>query len=145
MTAIARQYELSARRACLFCLQSSRRSVHQARSQHTQAGGEPQRHQLSQDDVEASSSASGSSGAVWTSSAASHLFAEAEAEENRAAEDVATRLSNRILEASRKDTPWTGDESVEDAVLRMLMDKYKPLRVPGQPNPAWSGVRSRVD
>lgn len=143
MTAIARQYELSARRACLLCLQSPLRSVRQVRSQHTQAGGEPPRHQVPQDDIEASSS--GSSGATWTSSAASHLFAEAEAEENRAAEDVATRLSNRILEASRKDTPWTGDESVEDAVLRMLMDKYKPLRVPGQHNPARPDVCKRVD
>ena len=23
---------------------------------------------------------------------------------------------------------WTGDESIQDAVLRMLVDKYKPLR-----------------
>lgn len=63
------------------------------------------------------------------SSAAAHLLARARIEE--ADLSASSSISSRVLENQRKDLPWTGDESIEDTVLRMLMDKYKPLRVPG--------------
>ncbi|KAI0045118.1 hypothetical protein FA95DRAFT_1589912 [Auriscalpium vulgare] len=53
-------------------------------------------------------------------SASSKLFADAEHEETK---PPATKPV-----AIREYENWTGDESMEDAVLRMLVDKYKPLR-----------------
>ncbi|KAI0775873.1 hypothetical protein BD413DRAFT_610594 [Trametes elegans] len=59
-------------------------------------------------------------------SASSKLFQDAareEAEEQRAAQN-SSALS--ALESQQEN--WTGDEPVEHAVLRMLVDKYKPMR-----------------
>jgi len=57
--------------------------------------------------------------------ASSKLFADAEHEERTSV--APTRTGIRRGTASEHPN-WTGDESIEDAVLRMLMDKYKPLR-----------------
>jgi hypothetical protein len=46
------------------------------------------------------------------------LFADAEHEER-----TGTHRGAKLEQPN-----WTGDESMEDAVLRMLVDKYKPLR-----------------
>ncbi|KAJ3497222.1 hypothetical protein NMY22_g19722 [Coprinellus aureogranulatus] len=65
------------------------------------------------------------------------LFAEAEEEEERELEEQhRTRGRRSMSNIQRLHTDklqfqhpnWTGDESTEDAVLRMLVDKYKPLR-----------------
>ena len=54
--------------------------------------------------------------------ASSKLFADAEREEG-------TPTRPTVLpRTAPKHTNWTGEESIEDAVLRMLIDKYKPLR-----------------
>jgi hypothetical protein len=37
------------------------------------------------------------------------------------------------------DTPWTGEEAQHDSVLRMLIDKHKPLRQPA-PKPTLSSL-----
>ncbi|KDQ64109.1 hypothetical protein JAAARDRAFT_117898 [Jaapia argillacea MUCL 33604] len=55
--------------------------------------------------------------------ASSKLFADAEREEE---EETLKRTKPRPLPGQNEN--WTGDESMEDAVLRMLVDKYKPLR-----------------
>ncbi|KAI0034594.1 hypothetical protein K488DRAFT_45199 [Vararia minispora EC-137] len=57
--------------------------------------------------------------------ASAKLFADAAAEE--AAEQLAGRAP-RIPQAVRDSENWTGEERIEDTVLRMLVDKYKPLR-----------------
>jgi hypothetical protein len=60
-------------------------------------------------------------------SASSKLFADAAHEERTGASATPTRTG--IHRGTTSEHPnWTGDESVEDAVLRMLVDKYKPLR-----------------
>lgn len=52
------------------------------------------------------------------------LFADAAQEDLKP-----TPLKSNLLTAlESKDENWTGDERVQDAVLRMLVDKYKPLR-----------------
>lgn len=57
--------------------------------------------------------------------ASSKLFADAEHEERTSV----TPTQTGIHRGTTSEHPnWTGDESVEDAVLRMLVDKYKPLR-----------------
>ncbi|KZT44281.1 hypothetical protein SISSUDRAFT_976541 [Sistotremastrum suecicum HHB10207 ss-3] len=52
-------------------------------------------------------------------------------------EDAAREEAEEQLEVAKRRPPpqtvsthenWTGDESIQDAVLRMLVDKYKPLR-----------------
>jgi DnaJ family protein C protein 28 len=53
--------------------------------------------------------------------ASTKLFADAAAEE-------AAAVAPRVPQAVRDAENWTGDERVEDAVLRMLVDKYRPLR-----------------
>lgn len=60
--------------------------------------------------------------------ASSKLFADAEREE--AAEQTGTPPPRAaILPRAAPEHPnWMGDERMEDAVLRMLVDKYKPLR-----------------
>ncbi|KAH8921349.1 hypothetical protein BT69DRAFT_1335629 [Atractiella rhizophila] len=62
-----------------------------------------------------------------STSAAAHLLRQA------ASEPPPPRPSaqSQALLARATETPWTGDEPVQDAVLRMLVDKYKPLRVTG--------------
>ena len=52
----------------------------------------------------------------------------------REEEEEATSSSSKsaskmaVLLAEKQEENWTGDESMQDAVLRMLVDKYKPLR-----------------
>ncbi|KAK0499522.1 hypothetical protein EDD18DRAFT_1151513 [Armillaria luteobubalina] len=59
-----------------------------------------------------------------THSASDRLFADAAREETVSYPPKSPRLT--ALENEHAN--WTGDESVQDAVLRMLVDKYKPLR-----------------
>jgi DnaJ homolog subfamily C member 28 len=42
--------------------------------------------------------------------------------------EQASAPSNTVNLQVQQDKPWTGEESTSDAVLRMLVDKYKPLR-----------------
>lgn len=59
-----------------------------------------------------------------TQSASAKLFRDAEAEE-----DAEQRARARLRRAQRASEPvWTGDERIEDTVLRMLEHKYKPMR-----------------
>jgi hypothetical protein len=62
--------------------------------------------------------------------ASSKLFADAEHEHSEGTGVVtATQTRTGIHRGTTSEHPnWTGDESIEDAVLRMLVDKYKPLR-----------------
>jgi DnaJ family protein C protein 28 len=66
-------------------------------------------------------------GTSGQASASAKLFADAAREE---AEDAAktSQPSSRLAVLEQQHPNWTGDESIEDAVLRMLVDKYKPLR-----------------
>ncbi|KAI0758078.1 hypothetical protein C8Q74DRAFT_296365 [Fomes fomentarius] len=59
--------------------------------------------------------------------ASSKLFADAAREEAEEAEATRKRSSVTSMLESQNEN-WTGDEPVEHAVLRMLVDKYKPLR-----------------
>ncbi|KJA29573.1 hypothetical protein HYPSUDRAFT_60431 [Hypholoma sublateritium FD-334 SS-4] len=61
-----------------------------------------------------------------SASASAKLFADAEKEESQEVSDVA-KLS-RLSRVEQHHPNWDGDERIEDAVLRMLVDKYKPLR-----------------
>ena len=59
--------------------------------------------------------------------ASSKLFADSDAEHEERTSVTPTRTG--IYRGTTSEHPnWTGDETVEDAVLRMLVDKYKPLR-----------------
>ena len=58
--------------------------------------------------------------------ASAKLFQDAANEEAELAEKAARASKLEALQS--RDENWTGDESVRDAVLRMLVDKYKPLR-----------------
>lgn len=58
-------------------------------------------------------------------SASDKLFADAEREER---DDELLRTKERLEQRLKAEENWSGDERVEDAVLRMLIDKYKPLR-----------------
>ncbi|SNX86979.1 uncharacterized protein MEPE_05688 [Melanopsichium pennsylvanicum] len=58
---------------------------------------------------------------------------------------------NALSRASRTQDPndpvWTGEERVQDTVLRMVMDKYKPLRISlgdASKNPADEKIRSGI-
>jgi len=59
--------------------------------------------------------------------ASSKLFADAEREEK---EEAQRKPSSKLTALEQQHENWTGDESIQDAVLRMLVDKYeyKPLR-----------------
>ncbi|KAF5322120.1 hypothetical protein D9619_000226 [Psilocybe cf. subviscida] len=57
-------------------------------------------------------------------SASAKLFADAAKEEAEERVKATSRVS--ILEQQHEN--WDGDEKMEDTVLRMLVDKYKPLR-----------------
>ncbi|KAG9105056.1 hypothetical protein FRC06_000029 [Ceratobasidium sp. 370] len=59
-------------------------------------------------------------------SASAKLFADAEAEEREEAQRRAKPSQADILMSKHEN--WDGDERIQDTVLRMLMDKYKPLR-----------------
>ena len=63
-----------------------------------------------------------SAGVRLSQRASDKLFADAAREE---AQQGARRLRMCMDPA---EPVWTGDERLEDTVLRMLMDKYKPLR-----------------
>ena len=58
--------------------------------------------------------------------ASAKLFEDAARDE--AAEQEALRKSSLVSRLETEHENWTGDEPVEHAVLRMLVDKYKPLR-----------------
>ncbi|PSR76949.1 hypothetical protein PHLCEN_2v8121 [Hermanssonia centrifuga] len=58
--------------------------------------------------------------------ASSQLFQDAANEEAELAEKAAR--SSRLAAMETKHENWTGEETMQDAVLRMLVDKYKPLR-----------------
>lgn len=58
--------------------------------------------------------------------ASSKLFDDAAKEES--AEREAQVRSSRVDALYSKHENWTGEELMQDAVLRMLVDKYKPLR-----------------
>lgn len=60
------------------------------------------------------------------SSASDKLLADAAREE--AEQASAPQQSSKIPFLEAQNENWTGDERVQDAVLRMLVDKYKPLR-----------------
>ncbi|KAG1833547.1 hypothetical protein EV424DRAFT_1479781 [Suillus variegatus] len=59
--------------------------------------------------------------------ASEKLFADAEREEAEEAQSPKPNISN-IPQLQSQDENWTGEESIRDAVLRMLVDKYKPMR-----------------
>lgn len=62
-------------------------------------------------------------------SGSAKLFADAEREESEAAAaPQSQRGASRIPFLEQQHENWTGEESMQDAVLRMLVDKYKPLR-----------------
>ena len=56
------------------------------------------------------------------------LFADAAREEAEEQSLSASSIPSRIPFLENQHENWTGDESTQDAVLRMLVDKYKPLR-----------------
>ena len=60
--------------------------------------------------------------------ASSKLFADAEHEEDADQARAAPPRTTTRIRTELEHPNWTGDESTEDAVLRMLVDKYKPLR-----------------
>lgn len=59
-----------------------------------------------------------------TKSASDKLFDDAAREEAEAT-SASTSSSTRVVEQHEN---WDGDERIQDTVLRMLVDKYKPLR-----------------
>jgi hypothetical protein len=59
-------------------------------------------------------------------SASAKLFTDAAREEAEAQSQP--RNSSRITLLENQHENWEGDESTQDVVLRMLVDKYKPLR-----------------
>lgn len=66
--------------------------------------------------------------------ASDKLFADAlreEEEEPRSASRSMSRVQQLASQAQLGHENWTGDEEIKDAVLRMLVDKYKPLRSRG--------------
>ena len=50
-------------------------------------------------------------------------------QEEYAAQEPTRRRVQQLAHKALQDKPWEGDESVRDAVIRVLVDKYKPLRV----------------
>lgn len=64
-----------------------------------------------------------------TPKASDKLFADAAREESEETSKRPIKSSTlSIIEQEHEN--WTGDERIQDAVLRMLVDKYKPLRGP---------------
>ncbi|KIP06161.1 hypothetical protein PHLGIDRAFT_30604 [Phlebiopsis gigantea 11061_1 CR5-6] len=66
------------------------------------------------------------SGSQSARRASAKLFEDAANEEAELAEQAAR--ASKIEALRKRDENWTGEESIQDAVLRMLVDKYKPLR-----------------
>ncbi|KIJ57178.1 hypothetical protein M422DRAFT_198592 [Sphaerobolus stellatus SS14] len=61
--------------------------------------------------------------------ASAKLWADAlEEEQELARRSASTSRLAQYQQKQQEYSNWTGDESVQDAVLRMLVDKYKPLR-----------------
>ena len=60
--------------------------------------------------------------------ASSKLFADAEHDVRADRARATSPRTATLIRAASEQPNWTGDESVEDAVLRMLVDKHKPLR-----------------
>jgi len=61
--------------------------------------------------------------------ASAKLFQDAAQEEAEEAKPTSLAPGgNRFSQPAHQSENWTGEESVQDAVLRMLMDKYRPLR-----------------
>ena len=58
--------------------------------------------------------------------ASAKLFQDAANEEAELAQKAARMSKLEALQTRHEN--WTGDEPIQDAVLRMLVDKYKPLR-----------------
>ncbi|KAF9534664.1 hypothetical protein CPB83DRAFT_780344 [Crepidotus variabilis] len=56
-------------------------------------------------------------------SGSAKLFADAAQEESSV-----PSTSSKLLSLIQQESNWTGDEKVEDTILRMLIDKHKPLR-----------------
>ncbi|KAH7916241.1 hypothetical protein BJ138DRAFT_995992 [Hygrophoropsis aurantiaca] len=61
-------------------------------------------------------------------SASAKLFADASREEAEEALNETQSSHSKIPFLEHQHENWTGEESMQDAVLRMLVDKYKPLR-----------------
>ncbi|KAH7930633.1 hypothetical protein BV22DRAFT_1000059 [Leucogyrophana mollusca] len=62
-------------------------------------------------------------------SASAKLFADAAREEaDEALEEAKIQTSSQIPLLENQHQNWDGEECMQDAVLRMLVDKYKPLR-----------------
>ncbi|KAG8865396.1 hypothetical protein FRB96_000286 [Tulasnella sp. 330] len=63
-------------------------------------------------------------------SASARLFADAADEEGSspATPGALSPSGSRTFQSARQEPNWDGDERVQDTVLRMLVDKYKPLR-----------------
>lgn len=62
-------------------------------------------------------------------SASDKLFADAAREESEGTSQGPSK-SQKLNVLEQEHENWTGDENIKDAVLRMLVDKYKPLRGP---------------
>lgn len=58
------------------------------------------------------------------------LFEDSASDDVEAAAQAQVRVNARIASLNAKEENWKGEENVRDAVLRMLVDKYKPLRGP---------------
>ena len=67
-----------------------------------------------------------SNNASHNTAASAKLFADAAREEAEVRSQPRSPSHLTLLESQHEN--WTGDESTQDAVLRMLVDKYKPLR-----------------
>ncbi|KAF5364139.1 hypothetical protein D9756_000143 [Leucocoprinus leucothites] len=63
-----------------------------------------------------------------TRRASDQLFADAEREESEKASESQNAKSQNLNVLEQQHENWTGEERIQDAVLRMLIDKYKPLR-----------------
>ncbi|KAF8607807.1 hypothetical protein BDV93DRAFT_487688 [Ceratobasidium sp. AG-I] len=74
-------------------------------------------------------------------SASAKLFADAEKEEREEAEKASKPSQADIL--MNKHENWDGEERLQDTVLRMLVDKYKPLRT-GQIQSADEKLKSNL-
>lgn len=62
-------------------------------------------------------------------SASAKLLADAEQEEAEEARNPNGKPNiSKIPQLQSRHENWTGEESMQDAVLRMLVDKYKPMR-----------------
>ncbi|OSD04473.1 hypothetical protein PYCCODRAFT_1433349, partial [Trametes coccinea BRFM310] len=61
-------------------------------------------------------------------SASSKLFEDAAREEEAEQEQQAAQKSSTVSMLESQHENWTGDEPIQHAVLRMLVDKYKPIR-----------------